>query len=88
MEGQDGTPMSRCFVVCGKAITVSVNPHRRLLFLFPTSITGPPYAEQNEDLQAAFAPYGNIQSVKVIREKGGGEMCCKGGSDAHERLPH
>uniref|UniRef100_A0A7S0WZT7 RRM domain-containing protein n=1 Tax=Chlamydomonas leiostraca TaxID=1034604 RepID=A0A7S0WZT7_9CHLO len=37
--------MSRCFVVCGKAIT-------------------------SEDLQAAFAPYGNIQQVKVIREKG------------------
>lgn len=31
---------------------------------------------QAEDLQCAFAPYGNIQSVKVIKDKGG--MCLVG----------
>lgn len=43
-SGEDH-PGSRCFVVCGKAIT-------------------------GEELQAAFAPFGEVQSVKVVREKG------------------
>ena len=53
-----------------------------LLLLFTASSTSP----QSEELQAAFAPYGNIQSVKVIRDKGG-ERSALGWSHGGVQIP-
>lgn len=66
----DDPPHSRVFVVCGKAANVG------LLVLsneFITSTHYPlprPFPLQVEILQAAFAPYGEIQSAKYLQQRG------------------
>jgi hypothetical protein len=68
-------PLSRLFIVCGRAVEVSragagsleggagVGPVRSLAL--------PAAGSQEETLRGAFAEYGDVQHVKVIKDKGG-----------------
>ena len=68
-------PLSRLFIVCGRAVEVRCGGGGLLLpcCLVPRvrSLATPPPCSQEEDLRAAFAEYGNVQHVKAIKDKGG-----------------
>jgi hypothetical protein len=70
-QAVDAPAGSRLFIVCGKNVEVGWDlragaddgePVCRRLAMCPA---------QAETLQVAFRPFGNVQNVKVIREKGG-----------------
>jgi hypothetical protein len=91
---ENGVPASRCFVVCGKAVTVSTSSNAGQLLdgRKGSSASARPNSAsiavhlQAEELQAAFAPYGAVESVKVIREKGGESLGVRPGSTRKQGL--
>jgi len=74
----DDPPDSRLFVVCGKAAEVRWRTHRRSLHTGVHAALARLHAwcrAQVELLQEAFARFGNVQNVKVVRDKGGAHSC-------------
>lgn len=68
-------PQSRVFVVCGRAIEVggafAVQGFTGALRADePLCVC--PHRHQSDALEATFAPYGKLQNVKLIKDKGGG----------------
>lgn len=69
-QGVDDPPGSRLFVVCGRAVEVRA----RCLQTGepPWALLRPvPPCTQEDVLRAAFVPHGNLQNVKLLKEKGG-----------------
>lgn len=73
---------SRVFVVCGKSVEVRSQRGRHRSFVMHVMLAYVCYdrsfidcrvivSAQAEVLTKAFSPYGNIQSVKLVRDKGG-----------------
>jgi len=74
----DDPPDSRLFVVCGKAAEVRWRTHLRSLHTGVHAALARLHAwrrAQVELLQEAFARFGNVQNVKVVRDKGGAHSC-------------
>lgn len=89
MEGEAHHELgSRLFIVCGKAVEVRAAGTRRAdrateQVIDSSHARGGFGAVQEEELKAAFVPYGAVQNVKVIRDKGGG---CSWAGPADRRI--
>ena len=85
LAGTEDPPGSRLFIVCGRAVEVSLDAplccaagprdskgRARNEPPLSTPSPHPPPRLQEELLRAAFRAYGVVQHVRVIRDKGGG----------------